>query len=127
MNESEKDFEQRVRSALDSGVTSIDGATRRRLAGMRAQAFEHKPFWSRWLSLDSWMPLTAFATVAVVAVTLFLVQPSRNTQVQLAQQDGDMALEVLFSDDEHEDLGDPDFYAWMDMTLLEEEEPNHAG
>jgi hypothetical protein len=94
---------------------------------MRAQAFEHKPFWSRLVSFENWIPVAAFATVIVVAVTLILVPPGQTPQVQLAQLDGDTALEVLFSDDEHEVLGDPDFYAWLDMTLLEEEESNHAG
>jgi hypothetical protein len=127
MNDSDEDLEQRVRSTLDSGVTNLDAATRRRLAEMRAQAFEHKPFWSRWFPVENWIPVASFATVIVLAVTLFFVLPGQPTQVQLAQQDGDMALEVLFSDDEHEDLSDPDFYAWLDMTLLEDEETNHAG
>jgi hypothetical protein len=127
MNDSDKEFEQRAKTALDSGVTNLDAATRSRLAAMRAQAFEHQPFWSRWLTIDHWMPAAAFATVAVLTATLLLLPSAPDAPAQLALQEGDMMLEVLFSENELEDVGDPDFYVWLDFALLEEEEPDHAG
>lgn len=127
MSDSDRDFEQRVRSALDSGVTGLDGATRRQLAEMRARALDHKPLWSHWLSVENWIPVTAFASITVVTAILLLAPADRDPPTQLALQENDIALEVLFGEDEHEDLSDPDFYVWLDLTLLEEEEPNNAG
>jgi hypothetical protein len=126
MNNSEIDFELRVRSALDSGVANLDAETRSRLAGMRNLAFERKPFWSRWLSFDNWVPVTAFATVAVLTVSLLFIPSGRDTPVQLAMQDSEVALELLFNEDGHEEVGDPDFYIWLDVTMAEDEEPKNA-
>lgn len=127
MSDSDKDFEQRVKSALDSGANGLDAATRRQLAAMRAQAFECRPWWSRWLSFEDWKPAAAFAAVAVLTVSLLLIPSSRDVPSHIALQENDIALEVLFGEDGHEEAGDPDFYAWLDLTLLEEEESKHAG
>ena len=127
MNNSDNDFEQRVRSTLDSGVTRLDAETRSRLARMRNLAFERKPFWSRWLSFDNWVPVTAFAAIAVLTVSLLFIPSGRDAPVQLAMQDSEVALELLFTEDGHEEIGDPDFYVWLDITMMEDEESKNAG
>jgi hypothetical protein len=127
MNISDNEFEQRVRTSLDSGVRGLDGETRGRLAAIRTHALEHKPFWKRWLSFDSWIPVTAFASIVVLAVTFVFIPSHRDAPVQVALQDADVVLEVLFNENEHEDVGDPDFYVWLDVTMMEDEEPSNAG
>lgn len=127
MSISDSEFEQEIRSTLESGVTNLDAETRSRLAAMRNRALEHKPLWSRWLTIEHWIPLTAFATIAVLAVSLVFFQPHQGSPEQIALQDSDIALEVLFSTDDHDDVGDPDFYVWLDMAMAEDEEPKNAG
>jgi hypothetical protein len=127
MSNSDDEFEQRVRSALDSSARGLDAETRSHLATLRTRALEHKPFWKRWLTFESWIPVTALATILVLTVTLVFIPPHRDAAVQLAQQDADMTLEVLFNDDEHNDVSDPDFYVWLDVTMMEDEEQSNAG
>lgn len=127
MSDADNEFELKVRASLDEDVNRLDAGTRNRLARMRTLALDRKPFWSRWLSLDNPIPATAFAAVAVLTAVLLLVPSGPDTPVQLAQQESDLALDVLFGEDEHGEVGDPDFYVWLDVTLLEDEEPNNAG
>jgi len=116
-------FEDKVRATLDSSVSGLDTDTRRRLAGMRREAFERKPFLSHWPGFGNWVPATAFAAVAVMVVAL-MVSPARQQAPDLlAQTDSDVALELLTNDDV---TGDPDFYVWLDIALLDEEMPSDA-
>jgi hypothetical protein len=127
MNNSDQEFEQRVRTNLESGVAHLDAEARSRLALARTRALEYKPFWSNWISFEHWVPVAAFASLAIVSLTL-VFQPNRHdAPAQLAQQDGDVALEVLLNEDGHEEVADPDFYVWLDITLMEDEEPGNAG
>ncbi len=127
MKRDDEAFEQRVRTTLDSSVTSLNAETRSRLSALRTQAFERKPFLSRWLSLDNWIPATAFAACAVLTVAFILSPSQQEAPDQLALQDTDVVLELLFNEDEQEELGDPDFYVWLDAMLLEEEDSINAG
>jgi hypothetical protein len=122
MKSDEEIFEQRVKATLDDSVSSLDAETRRRLAVMRGKAFEHNAFFSRWPGLGQWIPATALAGVAVMAMAL-LISPAQQGPDLFAQADTDIALELLTDDDI---TGDPDFYAWLDVMLLEEGTPSDA-
>jgi len=115
-------FEQRVRATLDDSVTGLDADTRRRLSSIRQEAFERKPFLLRWAGFGHWVPATAFAAVAVLVVAL-MIRPSQQSPELLAAADTDIALELLTNDDVS---GDPDFYVWLDVALLDEEMPSDA-
>lgn len=115
-------FENRVRATLDDSVGSLDAETRRRLAGMRREAFERKPFLSRWPGFGHWVPATAFAAVAIMVVVLLVSPAQQQAPDLLALTDTDVALELLANDDVP---GDPDFYVWLD-TMLDEEIPSNA-
>lgn len=122
MKSDEDIFEQRVRTALDDSVSSLDAETRRRLTTIRREAFERKPFFSRWPGFRQWVPATVLAGVVVMVVAL-LISPAQEAPDLFAQADTDVALELLTSDDV---TGDPDFYVWLDAMLLEEEMSGHA-
>lgn len=116
-------FEQRVRATLDNSVTGLDADTRRRLSNIRREALERKPFLSRWAGFGHWVPATAFAAAAVLVVAL-LIRPSPQQGPELlAAADTEIVLELLTNDDVS---GDPDFYVWLDVALLDEETPSDA-
>ena len=127
MNREDQEFEQRARTALDSSVTALDADTRRRLAAGRARALEQKSFFARWMPVGNWVPATAFAAVAVLAVTLFVANRPTDAPAQVAQADSEFALELLLSEDESADtVADPDFFIVME-AMMDEEETQHAG
>jgi hypothetical protein len=121
MSEQDKGFEQRVRTALDDSVTALDADTRARLVAARSQALSQTNWLARWMPSNSWIPATAFATCAMLAVTLFISNQQPDASPQLAQTDADFALELLLSDDDLQDL-DADSYIQMEAMLLLEEE-----
>jgi anti-sigma-K factor RskA len=135
LSKQDRDFEQRVRTTLDSGVASLDADTRSRLAASRIQAFERKSWTTRWLPSGNWIPATAFAACAVLAVTLFIANREPHTPTQIAQNDSDFALELLLGstgeDEEDEENGQeaagPDFFIQMEAMMLHEEETQNAG
>lgn len=126
MNQHDQEFELRARQALDSSVTALDGETRRRLAAGRARALERKSFLARWLPASNWVPATAFAAIAVLTVTLFVVNRQPDLPVQVAQSDSEFALEVLLADESPDSEADPDFFIVMD-AMMDEEDAQHAG
>lgn len=127
MSKQDQEFEQRARTALDSSVTALDADTRRRLAAGRARALEQKSFLARWLPSGNWMPATALAVCAVLAVTLFVANRRSDMPVQVAQTDSEFALELLLSEDDSADtVSDPDFFVVMD-AMMDEEDKQHAG
>jgi anti-sigma-K factor RskA len=127
MNREDQEFEQRARMALDSSVTTLDADTRRRLAAGRARALEQKSFFARWMSVGNWVPATAFAAVAVLAVTLFIANRHADAPAQVAQADSEFALELLLSEDDSADtVSDPDFFIVME-AMMDEEDKQHAG
>jgi anti-sigma-K factor RskA len=126
MNQHDQEFELRARQALDASVKALDADTRRHLAAGRARALDHESFSRRWLSLGNWVPATAFAAVAVLAVTLFVLLQKPEAPVQAAQTDQDFALELLLSNDDSQDAeADPDFYIVME-AMMDEEDKQHA-
>lgn len=126
MSKEDQEFEQRVRTTLDSSVTSLDADTRSRLAAGRAQAFEHKSWLANWLPANNWVPATAFAAVAVLTVTLFVANRRPDAPVQIAQSDSEFALELLLSEDNTDTESDPDFFIVMD-AMMDEEDAKNAG
>jgi hypothetical protein len=127
MNREDQEFEQRARTALESSVNALDADTRRRLAAGRARALEQESFFARWLPSGTWIPATALATIAVLAVTLFIVNRKTDAPVQVAQADSEFALELLLSDDSSPDaVSDPDFFIVME-AMMDEEDKQNAG
>jgi anti-sigma-K factor RskA len=127
MNREDQEFEQRARMALDSSVTALYADTRRRLAAGRARALEQKSFFARWMPMGNWVPATAFAAVAVLAVTLFIANRHADAPAQVAQADSEFALELLLSEDDSADtVSDPDFFIVME-AMMDEEDKQHAG
>jgi Protein of unknown function (DUF3619) len=125
MSTDDQEFEQRVRSALDSSVTTLDADTRRRLAMGRARALDRTSFLARWLPVSNWVPATALAGCAVLAVTLFVAHRQPDTPTLVAQTDPDVALEILLgSGDGQEADSDPDFYIVMDVMMNDEDRKN---
>jgi hypothetical protein len=122
MNRHDQEFEQRARTALDSSVAGLDAETRRRLAAGRARALERKTFFERWLPAGNWVPATALAACAVLAVVLYVAQQKPESPVQVAQADPDVALEILLGNgDEQEADNDPYFYILMDSLMDDED------
>jgi hypothetical protein len=128
MSNQDEEFEQRVRTTLDNSVTVLDADTRSRLAAGRVQALENKSFFARWLPTGNWIPATAFAACAVLALTLFVVNRQPDSPLQVAQADPDFALELLLGDDDSQAAeADPDFYIQMEAMLLNDEDEKNAG
>lgn len=121
MNERDEGFEQRVRTTLNESVTALDADTRNRLAAGRAHALSHTSRLARWMPTNTWIPVTAFAACAVLAVTLFIERPQSDTPLHLAQNDEEFALDLLLSDDDIRDMN-LDSYMQMEAILLVEEE-----
>ena len=72
-HDSEQDFLKRVRSGLDAGQARLDPAITKRLQESRQRALdlaERKPF--RLFSMPRLIPVSGFATLAVVAVAMSL-------------------------------------------------------
>lgn len=106
--QNEQAFLQRVKSALDEHEAHLDANTLRDLRLARQQALEslHKP---RRL----WQPVAlaaAAATVAVVVVSLHVLQP---TTPSTAPGIDDMAL--LSAGDEFDLYENLDFYQWLEL------------
>ena len=128
MNHDEKEFEQRVRTTLDSSVSGLDAETRSRLSAIRHEAVDrrnHKPF--HWLGFDFRIPATVLAACAVLAVVLLVNPAPRGGSELIALEDAEVALELFLGEGIQEVPGDPDFYVWVDEILLEQEESEHAG
>lgn len=128
MNRQDEEFEQRVRTTLDSSVTGLDAETRSRLVAGRVRALEQKSWSARWLSVSNWIPTAALAACAVLAVTLSFVNRHADAPLQIAQADGEFALELLLGDEDGlEAEADPDFYIQMEAMMLFEEDEQNAG
>jgi len=101
----EKSFIIASKTVLDESVRELDAgvATRLRQARYRALDVKSKPF--RWL-----VPASGFAavSVAVLAVALWLTQPSRPGPVQGVED-----LEILSSGENLELFDDLEFYHWL--------------
>lgn len=119
MKQDHRDFEQRIRSALDTSIASLDAGTRTRLAAMRAAALEEQPVWSRWTLFGNWAP-AALAAGVIFAVVIAL-NPLRQPEIdQIALQEADGTLELLY-EAAPDEAAEPEFYQWLDALMMEEE------
>lgn len=121
MSERDEGFEQRVRATLNESVTALDADTRNRLAAGRARALTRTSWLTRWMPENAWMPATAVAALAVLAITLTLGRQTPDVTTQLAQIDAEFALELLLSEDDIAEM-DADAFIQMEALLLLEDE-----
>jgi len=110
-------FLHTVKSTLDRSVDELDDATRRQLCEARRQACQvasketarGMSAWSTW-----WLPvggLAAVATIAVFAVSLWLLPAEDGLQGQLPAEEDIALLGDAESLEFYENL---DFYLWLD-------------
>ncbi len=111
-------FEQKVKASLDSNLQQLDVDTRQQLASRRLQALA-KPS-NKWLQASYWLPAGSLALCSLFAA-IMIINPSPNNS-QPANQDQIAVFELLDNAEELDVMTDPDFYAWIDETLAEDEE-----
>lgn len=106
-------FVARARAVFDRGVESIDGSTRSRLTQARYAAVAELGRATAWRS--PWVPATAAAAAAVLAVALWL-QPGDPGQAPPSPQRAAVPtddFELLAMGEDLDLLGeDLEFYAW---------------
>lgn len=127
MSQHDQEFERRAKAALEGSISALDADTRRSLAASRARALDQKQGASRWLPSSNWLPATALAACAVLAVALYIDRQQAAEPALAAQADPDVALEILLASSDDTDAdSDPDFYILMD-AMLNEEDAQNAG
>lgn len=110
-------FEQKVKSSLNSTVDNLDADTRKRLADMRRQALNAKAHNTKWLSVNYWLPAGALSMCSLFA--LFLLFSPQHKDALPVQHEQIAMFELLNNADELDVMTDLDFYAWMDESLDE--------
>ncbi|MES2499420.1 MAG: hypothetical protein V4570_02705 [Pseudomonadota bacterium] len=124
-------FNQKIKLNLDHSVDSLDSDTRQQLADRRKLALNSQTVKPNWLSSqywsEYWMPASALAFCALVAV-LVVINPQQTDGVtNIASNNNENPAAVLEALNNAEDLdviSDPDFYAWAEETLHGEKTPN---
>ncbi len=111
MNE---DFEKRTREVLEESVSRLDGRTRSRLTQARHAALAqlesaHGMRKAGWLR--AWVPAGAAASVAVLAVAMWIRQPVPVEVVADAGADEDMVM-LAEGPDFLGETDELDFYEW---------------
>ncbi len=109
-------FEQKVKASLDSNLQQIDFDTRQQLASRRQQALA-KPT-NKWLQASYWMPAGSLALCSLFAAIMLFNPNSSDTP---SNHDQIAVFELLDNAEELDVMTDPDFYAWIDETLAEDE------
>lgn len=101
----ESAFTATIKSALEESTQGLDSEVERRLHQARYRALEVRPRPLRWL-----VPASGFAavSVALLAVTLWWMQPSWHAPVQGVED-----FEILASGENLELFDDLDFYHWL--------------
>ena len=102
-----QDIEKRARELFDESVEAVDFATRSRLTQARQAALAEldRPR----LRVAPWLPAAAAATVAAIAVAVWVPQ-ERSTDASVAAADD---FELLTLGEDLDMLGeDVEFYAW---------------
>lgn len=111
-------FEQKVKKSLDSNLQQLDVDTRQQLARRRQLALA-KPS-NKWLQASYWMPAGSLALGSLFAA-IMVFNPGPNSS-QPANHDQLAVFEWLDNAEELDVMTDPDFYAWIDETLAEDDE-----
>ncbi len=115
----DEQFEHKVKASLDDNLSALDSDTRQRLADSRRQALNQKSQRFTWPSFNNWLPAGALALCSLFAV--FLVFNPENNSVQSSQYEQVAVFELLTNAEALEEMTDPDFYAWIDENLEEDE------
>jgi len=113
MNDSEREhaFLEKLRTGLDAGLEELDPAVRARLRESRQLALaEVRKSGFGWFRLPRLLPIGAFATLAVVALTASLWFPMR--QQTLANRTTE-EIEVLTVQGNLDMYRDLEFYEWL--------------
>ncbi len=110
-------FEQKVKASLDSNLQQLDFDTRQQLASRRQQALAKGT--NKWLQTSYWLPAGSLALCSLFAA-LMAFNPSINDS-QPENHDQIAVFELLDNAEELDVMTDPDFYAWIDETLAEDE------
>ena len=111
-------FEQKVKASLDNNLQQLDAGTRQRLANSRQQALA-KPA-NKWRQTSYWLPVGSLALSSLFAA-IMVFKPSINDSPPV-NHDQLAVFELLSNAEELEVITDPDFYAWLDETLAEDNE-----
>ena len=114
MNDRDREFSRKAKTAFDTSVEELDAATLSRLTRSRHEALAelHKPSrqWSRW------MPATGVAAAVLVAVIVIQL-PTIDDEAVVPTAVTDM--EILLGEDSIEMLEELEFYSWLDSADLE--------
>lgn len=119
-------FEQKVKASLDSNLQELDFDTRQELANRRQKILfkqtGNTP--NKWLQASYWMPAGSLALCSLFAA-IMLFNPSansdKNSGIKPSNQDQLAVFEWLDNTEELDVITDPDFYAWIDETLADDE------
>ncbi|MFQ5992236.1 MAG: DUF3619 family protein [Nitrospiraceae bacterium] len=103
-NEKEERFINAAKAALDRSTEDLDDGVLRRLRGARHRALETPASTAAW----AWASGLAAASVAVLAVTLWLTQPSATDPLPDLND-----VEVLATAENLEFYDDLEFYSWL--------------
>jgi len=116
-------FLQKARAVFDESVDGLDGQARSRLNRSRHAALAELDSGTvglgRW---TQWAPVAGAAAIAVVAVVLLHGSPEVDQIVnpEGAQLDGD--FELLIAKDSFDMLLELEFYSWVDIDAVIEDE-----
>ena len=111
-------FEQKVKASLDSNLQQLDADTRQQLASRRQQALAKTT--NKWRQASYWLPAGSLALCSLFAA-LIIFKPSAE-DLSPVNPDQVAVFELLNNAEELDVITDPDFYAWIDETLAEDEE-----
>lgn len=108
MRDNEDQFEQQLKQTLDQGNAAMDGETLSHLRRARHQALaaQHRPAYA-----NRWIPATAMAGAAALAVGLWLHQPVQKNQVLVA---GLEDIDLLAAQEDIDFYEELDFYLWLE-------------
>jgi len=114
---SEKDFLQKVNAHLDEQAEHLDAATQSRLNQARQRALEHVKSSEQDHMTDviagtrfRWLPASAMAGIAIVALGSFLFLQNINTVPEGGLDD---PLEIVTSNNNLDMYEQLDFYMWL--------------
>ena len=102
----EQAFIARAKAVLDCSVEDLDAAAARKLQRARIMALERRPKRGRWAA---WIGGLAAASLAALALVLWLVQPAPERQAAVPLED----FELITSVENVELAEDLDFYHWL--------------
>jgi len=101
----DQEFVARARQVLDRTLDNVDSAAELRLQRARLSALDGRPTRMRWL----WIGGAALASVAVLAVMLWISSPAPEPHAAVPLED----FELVTSVENVELAEDLDFYHWL--------------